>query len=86
MHEIEFGDLPPVKASRSTAEYEHIVAQLKERPNEWAKIAVVWNQRDLYRWHAAMKTRHIRFKQRSLDDGSWAIWCMAPDGGKSPWV
>jgi len=79
MREIEFGDLPPVKASDATAEYEHIVSQLRERPNCWAKIAVVDSKRELYRWHAAMKTRKIRFKQRSLDDGTWAIWCMAPE-------
>jgi hypothetical protein len=80
MREVEFGDLPPVKASTSTAEYEHIASQLRQRPGSWAKIAVVDSKRDLYRWNAAMKTRNIRFKQRYLEDGTWAVWCMAPDG------
>lgn len=77
MRDVEFGDLPPVKASVSTAEYEHIVGQLRARPGVWAKVAVVESKKDLYRWNAAMKTRKIRFKQRALEDGTWAIWCMA---------
>lgn len=74
MNDVQFGDLPPAANRKSSEDYKALHARLKSNPGVWARVATVTTQRDLNRWGSALRFRGLKFSQRKMEEGGWAVW------------
>lgn len=74
MTNIEFGELPTPKNRNDVNNYSEVEHALKSNPGVWARVAYAADKRELNRWASALRFRGLRFSQRKLDEGGWAVW------------
>ena len=73
---VVWEDPPPVGSGKREAKWKDLAADLRAKPNTWARVDIFSREKDADHARRGLYAHGVHVAMRKIDGEGWGVWAM----------